>query len=75
MQQLLLIQWENSFEFLSWNFWSRVLKKFYNSLPSLDRRRKPSRCSIGGFSSSKRILRASQTWKLPIDIFVHWKVL
>jgi hypothetical protein len=36
---------------------------------------KPSRCSIGGFSSLKRILRASQAWKLPIDIFVHWKIL
>ncbi len=36
---------------------------------------KPLRCSTGGFSSSKRILRASQTWKLPISIFIHWKVL
>ncbi len=36
---------------------------------------KPSWCSIGSFSSLKRILRASQTWKLPIGIFVHWKVL
>ncbi len=52
-----------------------IKKKFFNSPPSLDRRMKPSRCSIGGFSSSKRILKASQTWKLPIDIFVRWKVL
>jgi hypothetical protein len=29
---------------------------------------------IRGFSSSKRIPRASQTWKLPIGIFVCWKV-
>ncbi len=36
---------------------------------------KPSRCSTWGFSSLKRILITSQTWKLPIDIFVHWKVL
>jgi hypothetical protein len=36
---------------------------------------KPSRCFIGGFSSSKRIFIASQTWKLPIGIFVNWKVL
>jgi hypothetical protein len=27
MHQLLLIQWGNSFEFLSWNFRLRVLKK------------------------------------------------
>jgi hypothetical protein len=27
MHQLLLSQWGNSFEFLSWNFRSRVLKK------------------------------------------------
>jgi hypothetical protein len=27
MQQLLLIQWGNSFKFLSWNFQSKVLKK------------------------------------------------
>ncbi len=41
MHQLLLIQWENSFEFLSWNFQSRVLKKFCNLLLSLGRRMKP----------------------------------
>ncbi len=35
---------------------------------------KPSRCSTGGFSNLKRIPRASQTWKLPTDIFVHWKI-
>ncbi len=52
-------------------FRSRVLKKFSNLLPSFGRRMKPSRCSIRGFSSSKRIFRSSQTWKLPIDIFVH----
>jgi hypothetical protein len=51
----------NPFEFLSWNFRSRVLKKFYNSLPFLDKRMKPSKCSIGGFLSSKRMLKASQT--------------
>jgi len=34
----LLIQWGNSFEFLSWNFRSRVLKKFYNSPSSLNRK-------------------------------------
>jgi len=36
---------------------------------------KPSRCSTWGFSSLKKILKASQTWKLPIGIFVRWKVL
>jgi hypothetical protein len=41
MHQFLLIQWENSFEFLSWNFQSRVLKKFCNLLLSLGRRMKP----------------------------------
>jgi len=34
----LLIQWGNSFEFLSWNFRSRVLKKFYNSPSSFNRK-------------------------------------
>jgi hypothetical protein len=29
----------------------------------------------GGFSSLKRILKSSQTWKLPIGIFIRWKVL
>ncbi len=33
---------------------------------------KPSRCFTWGFSSSKRILKASQTWKLPIG--GHWKL-
>ncbi len=28
MHQLLLVQWGNSFESLSWNFWSRVLNFF-----------------------------------------------
>jgi hypothetical protein len=44
---------------LSLNFRSKVLKKFYLSSPSFNRRMKPSRCSIGGFSSLKRILIAS----------------
>jgi hypothetical protein len=35
---------------------------------------KPSKCFTWGVSSLKRIFRASQTWKLPIDIFVRWKV-
>jgi hypothetical protein len=61
MRQLLLIQWGNSFEFLSWNFQSKVLKKFYSSPPSRGKRMKPSRCSTRGFSKSKRIPRASQT--------------
>jgi hypothetical protein len=51
----------DSFEFLSWNFQSKVLKKFYSSPPSCGRRMKPSRCSTRGFSNSKRIPRASQT--------------
>ncbi len=58
MHQLLLIQWGNSFEFLSWNFRLRILKKFYSSPPFFGRGMKPSRCSIGGFSSLKRILKA-----------------
>jgi hypothetical protein len=49
----------NFFEFLSWNFRSRILKKNYSSPPSLSRKMKPSRCSIRGFLSLKRILRAS----------------
>jgi len=75
MHQLLLIQWGNSFEFLSWNFRLRVLNFFCSSPSSLGKRMKPSRCSTGGFSNVKRIFRASQTWKLPISIFVCWKVL
>jgi hypothetical protein len=51
----------DSFEFLNCNFQSKVLKNFYSSPPFLGRRMKPSRCSMGGFSSLKRILRASQT--------------
>jgi len=34
-------------------------KKICNLSPSLDKRMKPSKCSTGGFSSLKRILRAS----------------
>ncbi len=75
MRQLLLIQWRNSFEFLSWNLQSKVVKKIYSSPPFLGRRMKLSRCSTGGFSNSKRIPRASPTWKLPTGIFVCWKVL
>ncbi len=63
------------FQILELEFQSKVLKKFYISPPSLGKRMKPSRCYIGGFSSLKRILRASQTWKLLTDIFVRWKVL
>jgi hypothetical protein len=51
-----------------------LVKNFENIIQLtifFDQRMKPSRCSVGGFSSLKRILRASQTWKLPIDIFVH----
>jgi hypothetical protein len=60
-----------SFEFLNWNFRLRVLKFFYSLPLSLSKKMKPSRCFTRGFSSLKRILRASQTWKLPISIFVH----
>jgi hypothetical protein len=45
-------------------------KKFCSSPPSLNRRMKPLRCSTGSFSSLKRKLKASMTWKLPIGIFV-----
>jgi len=75
MHQLLLIQWGNSFKFLSWNFRSRIPKKLCSSSPSFGKRMKPSRCSTRSFSSLKRILRTSQTWKLSTNIFVHWKVL
>jgi hypothetical protein len=73
--QLLLSQWVNYFEFLSYNFELRFLKKICNSPPSLSKRMKPSRCSTRGFSSLKKIIRASQTWKLPIGIFIRWKVV
>jgi hypothetical protein len=49
------------FQILELEFQLKVLKKFYSSPPSRNRRMKPSRCSIGGFSNSKRIPRASQT--------------
>jgi hypothetical protein len=61
MHQLLMIQWENSFKFLSYNLWLKVLKFFCSSPPFINKRMKPSKCCIGGFSSLKRILRASQT--------------
>jgi len=63
------------FQVLELEFSVKNMKKFSNSPPSIGRRMKPSRCSIKGFSSLKRILRASQAWKLPIGIFVRWKVL
>ncbi len=50
---------KDSFEFLSWNFLLKILKKFCSSPPSFSRRMKPSKCFIRGFSSLKRILRAS----------------
>jgi hypothetical protein len=56
-------------------FWVFELEKKFRLPPSLDKRKKLSKCSTKGFSSLKRILRASQTWKLPIGIFVRWKVL
>jgi hypothetical protein len=46
-----------------------------SSPPSLDRKMKPLKYFTGGFSRLKRILRASQTWKLLIGIFVRWRVL
>jgi hypothetical protein len=69
------MQWGNSFEVLSWNFQLRVLNKFYSSPSYFGKKMKPSRCSIGGFSSGKKILIASEAWMLPMGIFVHWKVL
>jgi len=36
-------------------------ENFWSSPPSLSRRMKPSRCSTGGFSNSKRIPKASPT--------------
>jgi hypothetical protein len=63
------------FQVLKLEFSVKNSEKFYNLPPFFGRRMKPSRCCTGGFSSLKRILRASQTWKLPIGIFVHWKIL
>jgi hypothetical protein len=51
----------NSFEFLSWNFQLRVLKKICSLPPSLNIKMKPSKCSIGGFLSLKKIFKTSQT--------------
>jgi len=50
-------------------------EKFYSSSSSLGKRMKPLKCYTGGSSNSKKIPSASQTWKLPTDIFVRWKVL
>jgi hypothetical protein len=61
------------FQVFELEFSVKSMKKFSNPPPSIGRRMKPSRCFIGGFSSLKRILRASQTWKLPIGIFVRWR--
>jgi hypothetical protein len=46
----------------------KSFKKICSSPPSFGKRMKPLRCFIGGFSSLKKILRASQTWKLAIGI-------
>ncbi len=64
-----------SFWILELKFLVKSSEKFYSLPPSFSKRMKPSKCSTRGFSSSKRILRASQTWKLPIGIFICWKVL
>jgi hypothetical protein len=47
------------FQVLVLEFRSKVLRIFYSSPPFFDRRMKPSRCSIGNFSSLNRIFRAS----------------
>jgi hypothetical protein len=66
---------EESFQTFELKFSIKIFEKFYSLPPSLSRKMKPSRCSTKGFSSLKRILGASQTFKLPINIFVGWKVL
>jgi hypothetical protein len=59
------------FRVLELEFPVKSLEKFCSLPPSLGRKMKPSKCSIRGFSSFKRILKASQTYKLPIGIFVR----
>jgi hypothetical protein len=59
------------FQVIEMEFRAKVLKKFYNLPPFFDKKMKPSKCSIGSFSSLKRILKASQAWKMPIDIFIR----
>jgi hypothetical protein len=49
------------FRVLELEFLVKSFEKNYSSPPFFDRRMKPSRCFTGSFSSSKRILRASQT--------------
>jgi hypothetical protein len=63
------------FQVLELEFPVKSSKKILQLVTFFGRRMKPLKCSIRGFSSSKRIFRASQIWKLPIDIFVHWNVL
>jgi hypothetical protein len=63
------------FRILELEFPVKSFEKLCSSPHFLGRRMKPSRYSIGGFSNSKRIPRTSPTWKLPIGIFVRWKVL
>jgi hypothetical protein len=63
------------FQVLELKFPVKSFKKNLQFTVSFGRRMKPSRCSIGGFSNLKRILIASQTWKLAISIFIRWKVL
>ncbi len=55
----LLIQWGNFFDFLSWNFRLKVIKKICSLPPFLGKRMKPSRCFTWGFLDLKRIFRAS----------------
>jgi hypothetical protein len=47
----------------------------FEPLKELGMRQKPSKCFTCGFSSLKKMFRASQTWKLPVGIYIHWKVL
>ncbi len=56
-------------------FLVKRFEKICSSPPFFGKKMKPSRCSIGGFSSLKRIFKTSQTWKLPIGIYVRWKAL
>ncbi len=63
------------FQVLKLEFPVKSSEKILQSPPLFGKRMKPSRCFTRGFSSLKRILRTSHNWKLPISIFIHWKVL
>ncbi len=73
--KILFVNTSNEITYLLSRHAIALIERYFLMGSLISRRMKPSRCCTWGFSSLKRILKVSQTWKLPIGIFVHWKVL